>query len=153
MSQSTQIRGRQALQRVSEGVPVIPTRWMTRGADAHLAQIIGFFCPPQDLLKHLGVDVVVLRPDFLDCWKLCCLLVVGEGIGVCERLPRRFIVLVGMPLHHHLLGLSTLLESTIVQVSATIYSPLQLFCLLLIGVQSVLVGFQIRHASDSRCTA
>ena len=31
--------------------------------------VVGFFNPPQDILKHLRVDVVVFWPDFLDLWQ------------------------------------------------------------------------------------
>src|SRR2546428_13109135 len=93
-----------------------------------------FFSPPQDILKHLRVDVVVLRPDFLDLWQLRRLL------GIADAYPA------------HAVGLAPFLQSSIVKLSCPVERPLELFCLRAFRVQSVLIGFQTGHAFDSQYT-
>jgi len=55
------------------------------------------------------VELVVFWPDCFDLWKLCRLLVVSEGVFLSEELASRLIIVVGMSLHQHLIGVPALL--------------------------------------------
>src|SRR5260221_13660245 len=107
---------------------------------------------PQNILQDLGVDLVVLWPDLFDLWKLCSLLIVMEGVLGCDVCASHLIVAVRVPLDRQLVALTSFLERSIVELPGPVQRPLQLFCLLLIRVQAVLVSFQLRHASGSRYT-
>ena len=41
--------------------------------------VTGFFHAPEDILKHLRMDVMVLWPDPFDFRKLGCLLVIADA--------------------------------------------------------------------------
>ncbi len=56
------------------------------------------------------VDLVVLWPDFFDLWKLCSLLVIVEGMFLCEVLSRRFIMVVRVPFDPDLIGITPFKE-------------------------------------------
>src|SRR5947209_9709132 len=112
--------------------PGIPRRFARFHAPEEV--VIGFLHPLQDILKHLRVDVAVLWPHLFDLWQLCSLLIVGDADFA------------------HLPCVPALLESSVVKLSCPVQRPLELFCLLLIGIQSALVSFQMRHASASQYT-
>ncbi len=99
------------------------------------------------------MNVVVLWPKLFDFWKLCRLPGVAESVFLGELLTSRFIMIVRVPFDPDLIGITPFLDGGIVEFPCPIEGPLQLFCLLLIGVQSVLVSFQVRHASGSQYIA
>src|SRR6185437_8651805 len=126
--------------------------WCFALFDAPKEGLVCFIDSPQDILQDLRMNILVLWPDRFDFREMCRLPVIRDGVFLYEKFARRFIIVVGVPLHHHFIGISTLLESSIVKLSCPIQGPLELLFLLFIRVQSVLVGFQARHAFDSRYT-
>ena len=91
---------------------------------------------------------MILWPNALDLWELGSLLVVGEGMFFGQLLARRFIMSVRVSFDLDFIGITPLLQSSVVQLPCTVQRPLELLCLLFRGIQTILIRSERLHRAS-----